>query len=179
MHELACEPDLPVADDPAALEWARGVLQHYHGARAMAWPLASWTDRGRRGVSALHGLDLASIQSTAQSAGVVLRGVRPWWSCVLGQALRRDATLRQGALRFLVVEAQVVLVISLVSGAVDGLVLRRLDAAHPSELQRSLSDGPACRTVAVGYGLDACALQGIECLSPLDALHPSPEWLGP
>ncbi|MBC7940296.1 MAG: hypothetical protein H7Z19_11120, partial [Chitinophagaceae bacterium] len=34
LFELVCEPDLPLADDAAALAWARGVLQHYHGEAA-------------------------------------------------------------------------------------------------------------------------------------------------
>jgi hypothetical protein len=178
LQELTCEPDLPLADDAAALEWARGVLQHYHGEQALAWPLASWESGGRRGVSALRGLNLPSIQSVAAAAGVSVRSIRPWWSCVLRLALRRDAPLRRGAARLLVVEAQVVLVVTLQNGGVEGLMLRRLDGAEPAELLRSLSDLPACRTVAVGYGLAPGELPGIECLSPLDGARPPPQWLG-
>lgn len=134
LHELVCDPGLPLADDAAALAWARPLLQHYHGDAALAWPLAAWQQGRQRGVSALHGASLDTLRSSAQQAGVRLLAVKPWWSLQLQQALRQHRALRGPQARLLIAEDARVAVLGLERGRLTQLELRRLDPQADDKL---------------------------------------------
>jgi hypothetical protein len=186
LFELVGEPGLPLADDEAAMTWARGLLLHYVGDAAADWPLASWQQGSLRGVSALRGVALAALRSSAARARVDLQAVKPWWSLVLPRALQAHPPLRQGAARLLVVEGQGLTAIELVDGRLAGLSLRRLDATALAPLQAWASTGStsaAGLTLAIGYGLPQGPVDGgFDGISTLDALHdthPAARWLAP
>jgi hypothetical protein len=174
LHELVCADDLPLRDDAAALEWARGVLQHYHGDAALAWPLAAWRQGRRRGVTALHGQSLDALRSTASASKVKLRAVMPWWSCVLRRALRVRPSLRRGAARLLVVEGQRLAVMDLKGGSIMQLQVRQLDGALGAALQPWCEEGRSA--MAAGYGLVGAAPAGIVTLDGLNGMAPQAGW---
>ncbi|MFA6262766.1 MAG: hypothetical protein WC760_15005 [Bacteroidia bacterium] len=177
LRELVCDEALPLADDAAVLAWARPLLQHYHGEAALAWPLAAWQQGRRRGVSALQGVSLAVLRNAADDAGVRLLGVAPWWSLVLRRALKRHAALRRGSARLLIVEGPCVAVIGLEVGSIKQLELRRLQAAEPDALSQWLQDSAGPPPLAVGYGLAAGPVIGIDFAETLTGAAPSPRWL--
>lgn len=185
LHELLLDAALPLADDPARLVYARGLLQHYHGDDAADWPLAAWQVAGRHGVSALHGLRLPALQHSARQAGVVLRAVRPWWSLAL--ALARPpvmptapaAPAAQAALwRLLVVDGSLVTQIDLVHGTLDRLQNRCLSAAEGLALQPLVDDTPALACHALGHGLAVPVVlpQGLVALGSLAGPAPAALW---
>lgn len=180
LHELVCDPELPLRDDLAVLAWAQPQLQHYHGEAASAWALAAWQQGRHRGVSALHGVALQALKLSASRHGVRLSGVRPWWSLVLPLALRRHAVLRGAQARLLVVEGRGVAALDLRRGQLTGLALRRLDDATPQALAdwKAEQPGAADVTVAVGYGLAPGAISGLHAGEGLDAAAPAADWLG-
>jgi hypothetical protein len=182
-HELLCDPQLPLRDDAAALAWARRVLTHYHGEAAQHWALAAWAGAGRRGVSAMHGVDCARLQATAQAHGVLLRAVQPWWPQALAQALAAQAPLRRAAhARVLVVEGPWVVVLALQRGRLATLHHRRLAAATPAALQALAlaleeavqGDLAAAQTlcVAVGWGLAQGAAAAVTVVNSLSNAQP-------
>ena len=180
LHELLLDAALPLADDPARLVYARGLLQHYHGDEAAEWPLAAWQLAGRHGVSALHGLRLPALQHSARQAGVVLRAVRPWWSLALALA-RPPATLKAppAALwRLLVVDGSLVTQIDLVHGTLDRLQNRCLSAAAGPALQALIDDAPALACHALGHGLAAPVVlpQGLVAVGSLVGPAPAALW---
>ena len=182
LHELLLDAALPLADDPARLVYARGLLQHYHGDEAAEWPLAAWQVAGRHGVSALHGLRLPALQHSARQAGVVLRAVRPWWSLALALArppVMPTAPAAPAALwRLLVVDGSLVTQIDLVHGALDRLQNRCLSAAAGPALQALIDDAPALACHALGHGLAAPVVlpPGLVALAPLDGPAPAALW---
>jgi len=165
LHELVCDRTLPLADDAAALAWARPVLQHYHGDAALAWPLAAWQQGRRRGVSALHGVSLDDVRSAAQRAGVRLQAVMPWWSLLLQQALRRHRALRGPQAQLLVMEGDRIAALGLEQGRLAQLELRRLDTGATDML------APWCGTSTL-----PTLLLGRSGPGPLNA-GSGPEWL--
>lgn len=175
--ELPVEPALPLTDDRALLAWAGGVVQHYHGAAASAWPLAAWQQGRVRGVSVLHGVALDALCETARAARVRLAGASPWWSLALRRGLALQPALARGPARLLVVEGARVVAIELERGRVQSLALRLLDAADPDALDAWCEALPARPTVALGYGLSAGRPARAE---PAGALHhrwPPADWL--
>ncbi len=181
LHELVCDVDLPLADDPAALAWARPLLQHFHGDAAQGWPLAAWQDGPTRGISALHGVRLDGVLSSARQHGVRVLAVRPWWARVLQLSLKRQPALRQGPARLLVLEGQGLTELVLREGQVMGVQIRRLDEATSPALrawcEEHPGDGP---TFTVGYGLapSPTGAPGLPAaLDALDAPAPSLRWL--
>lgn len=177
--ETPCPDGLPLADDAAALEWARGVLLHYHGEAAAGWPLAAWQAAQRRGVSAWRTPSLAAVRETAQAAGVHLAGVRPWWPAVLRQALRRDATLARGPARLLLAEGTCLTTLDLADGEPDDVQVRRLAAASGAALAAWQQAQPARATRAVGYGLRDTAGADALALDAAALAQPTPDsgWL--
>lgn len=177
--ETPCPDGLPLADDAAALEWARGVLQHYHGEAAAGWPLAAWQGARRRGVSAWRAPSLAPVHAAARAAGVHLAGVRPWWPAVLRQALRHDATLARGPARLLMAEGPCLTTLELADGAPDDVQVRRLAGADGAALAAWHATQPARATRAVGYGLRDTAAAGALALDAEALARPAPalRWL--
>jgi hypothetical protein len=185
-HELLCDPQLPLRDDATALAWARRVLTHYHGEAAQHWALAAWVGAGRRGVSALQGVDCTQLQATAQAHGVLLRSVRPWWPQALAQALAAQAPLRRaGHAHVLVVEGPRVMVLALQRGRLAALQQRRLAAATPAALQAlalaqlalahagpggAAAEPTLC--VAVGWGLAQGTAAAVTLVNSLSSAQP-------
>ena len=94
LHELVCEPGLPLAGDAALHAYARQQFAHYFGAVAQRWPLATWTAGDQRGASALHGLDWAALSATAEAGGVRLTRVRPAWAAALHTLAAKEPVWR-------------------------------------------------------------------------------------
>lgn len=150
LHELVCDPALPLRDDAAALAWARPLLQHYHGEAAAGWPLAAWRQGRQRGVSALHGLGLQPLQACAASAHVRLLGISPWWSLQLQQALARHRALRAAQARLVVEEGGLLALLDLRRGRLVGLTLRQPDPRQWQGLAPAAGD-TACPTLALQH----------------------------
>lgn len=179
LHELLLDRALPLADDPARLAYARGLLQHYHGDEAADWPLAAWQVAGRHGVSALHGLRLTALQRSACQAGVVLRAVRPWWSVALAIVRQRLRSLDAAAAgHLLVVDGGLVTQIELVGGSLDRLENRRLGAADGPALRAlaDLASGRPCQVLGHGLLAPVVLPQGMQALGPLDGPAPAALW---
>lgn len=156
LHDVLIETGLPLADDAALLGYARGVLLHYHGQAAAAWPLAAWQAAGARGVSALHAVALDSLQASLRSAGVALRSARPAWCQALAAAARRHPALLQGARsRLLVVEGARLTQLDLAQGRLVGLQHRRLAEASHGALADWVASHPVPLCLALGHGLAA------------------------
>ena len=156
LHDLLIDTGLPMTDEAAQLRYARGVLQHYHGDAATAWPLAAWQAAGARGVSALHAVALGSLQADLRNAGVALRSVRPAWCQALAMAARRQPALLQGdSTRLLVVEGERFTQLDLAQGRLVGLQHRRLAHASLAALADWVAGHPAPLCLAVGHGLVA------------------------
>ncbi|MGS0758082.1 hypothetical protein ACVBEH_27390, partial [Roseateles sp. GG27B] len=88
LHELVCEPGLPLDSEADLQAYARQQFSHYFGAAAKAWPLATWrvgsaTDPERCGASAWHGAEGAALAATAAEHQLLLRRVQPAWAPVL------------------------------------------------------------------------------------------------
>lgn len=146
---------LPLHDDAAVLAYVRPLLQHYHGDAAAPWPLAAWQAGGARGVSALHGLDLAALRATASHHGVRLAALQPWWARALRLALARQPLLaREPAAQLCLVEGRLVTRLDLRRGSLVGLQQRRLPQASTGALQDWLADEPVALQRCLGYGLD-------------------------
>lgn len=180
--ETPCPDGLPIADDAAALDWARGLLLHYHGEAAAGWPLAAWQGGRRRGVSAWRTPSLDAVRATARAAGVHLADVRPWWPAVLRQALRRAPALRRGPARLLLAEGAWLTAVDLDDGDADAVQVRRLAAADGAALRDWQAAQPARPTVTVGYGL--AGWHGDDGAQALDAAAlarsaPDAAWLNP
>ena len=105
---------------------------HYHGEAAAHWSLTTWQAAGQRGISALHGWPLATLQTSARQAGVHLRSVRPGWCQALASAVQAAPALAQGRL--------------------VGLQQRRLADNTLAALQALVQDSPA-PVWALGHGL--------------------------
>jgi hypothetical protein len=189
-HETLCDGHLPLRGDPAALAWATRVLVHYHGDAAAAWPLAAWWGAGRRGVSALHGVDLLALQNSAKTHRVRLQSVRPWWPLALAHARHESArhcppqAHRADVAFVLAVEADRVCVLQLAAGKLVALQQRRLQSATSAALQVLLNEllmarapktgpdpaDPAARVpfAVVGWGLRG-DITGFTTSQALDA----------
>lgn len=188
VHEMVCDPSLPLSSDTALLEHARAALVHYHGDVALRWPLAAWSARGQQGVSALHRVDVEQLVQQARAGGVRLRFVRPWWVRVLVLALRRAPQLRSHpCIWLLIIEGRFVSALRLHHGALVELRSHWLLAATPAQVQAfvgSLHEGAAERphrasVCALGYGLAAGDLGAVETLAPLTTPAPAAQWLLP
>ena len=126
---------------------------HYHGEAAAHWSLTTWQAAGQRGISALHGWPLATLQTSARQAGVHLRSVRPGWCQALASAVQAAPALaRARVARLLVVEGRLVSDLALAQGRLVGLQQRRLADNTLAALQALVQDSPA-PVWALGHGL--------------------------
>lgn len=183
--DVLVDAALPLPDDAALLAYVRPLLQHYHGDAAAPWPLAAWQAGEARGVSALHGLDLAALLHGARRHGVQLAALQPWWARALRLALaHRPALAREPAAQLCMVEGRLVTRLDLRRGELVGLQQRRLPQAGSGALRAWLADEPVAVQRCLGYGLDdettaltdgTAASAGIA-LGPLDGLRPPPGW---
>jgi hypothetical protein len=191
--DVLVDAALPLHDDAALLAYVRPLLQHYHGDAAAPWPLAAWQAGAARGASALHGLDLAAMQHTAQRHGVRLAALQPWWARALRLALARQPALaREPAAQLAVVEGRLVTRLDLARGQLVGLQQRRLPQASTAALQSWLADEPVALQCCLGHGLvddlpNSHSTRSIAtdsglgsmALGRLDGLAPPPAWWAP
>lgn len=178
LHEMVCEPGLPLEGEAALQAYARQLFSHYFGAAALRWPLASWQAGAgadaRRGASALHGLDWAALQQGAGEADVELRRVRPAWAPLLGEAPG------DGNAGLAWVEGPVLSWLLVRGGELQSLRQLRLAEATQAALAETLAELRAVdevdAVVAAGYGLEGGSLTpvwpGVRVLGRLDAAGP-------
>jgi len=173
LHELVCEPGLPLDDEAALQSYARQLFSHYFGAAAQRWPLAGWRAGARRGATALHGLDWAALQQAADEADVDLRSARPAWAPLLQRLAREQAT---AALAW--VEGSLLSWVVLKAGEVAAVRQQRLAEPTFAALAGTLSELRAADAVdavtAAGYGLsgEASMPAQVQVLGRLDATQP-------
>ncbi|MCV2362387.1 hypothetical protein LNV23_02860 [Paucibacter sp. DJ1R-11] len=167
LHELVCQPGLPLADEAQLLAYARQQFGQYFGAAAKAWSLASWrlaAEPGRVeqcGALALHGPAAQGWREVAAEHEVRLLQVQPAWAAALQRLVGEEpewAAAEQAALVWL--EGAVVTWLSLTAGRLSGLRQLRLQEASVETLaellqeQLALQPGLAAAQVRVaGYGL--------------------------
>jgi len=188
LHELVCEPGLPLGEEDELQAYGRQQFAQYFGALARAWPLASWrSDTAGLGLSALHGLDWAGLQFLFDQQAVVLRRVRPVWAALMHRLLLEQpewARAERAALAW--VEGQVLTWLQLEGGRLQGLRQLRLEAATRPALLEVLSElkaelqGPV---LVQGFGLEAAAValpaaaSSLRFLSDLSGIAPQGDWL--
>ncbi|CAN5146347.1 hypothetical protein BH11PSE10_BH11PSE10_07420 [soil metagenome] len=183
LHELVCEPGLPLTGEPALQAYARQLFGHYFGALAQRWPLATWDAADQRGATALHALDWAALTQAADQADVSLRRVRPAWAPLLQKLAVEEADwLRAPTAALAWVEGQVLTWIVLKDGRVVQLRQLRLPTATQAALGEALAElreVAGAAVLAIGYGLDAGATPvwpGVRVLSRLDGAAPELAW---
>jgi hypothetical protein len=185
VHDLVCEPDLPLVSDKQLLEHARAVFVHYHGEEAALWRMACWSAGPHCGVSALHGADFGELLAMALRHEVRILAMRPWWARVLALTLRRLPALRTMPRAWLMIaEGRFVTALRLEQGHCAQLHTRWLDDASPQALADFaawLPDGAAKVSaepvrLAAGYGLAPGIAPGVEVLGQLDATAPPCVW---
>ena len=193
LHELVCQPGLPLADEAELLAYARQQFGQYFGAAAKSWSLAGWRLEAEAGASgrpaqcgalALHGAAAQGWREAALEHGVRLLQVQPAWAAAL-QRLAQDEpewlAAEQAALAWL--EGPVLTWLSLSAGRLIGLRQLRLQEPNAQALaellQEQLAAEPGLGTARLrvaGYGLQgAVAPQGLGpgvLLGRLDAAEP-------
>lgn len=180
LHELVCEPGLPLADDAALHTYARQQFAHYFGAPAQRWPLATWTAGNQRGASALHGLDWAALSAAAEAGGVLLKRVRPAWAAALHTLAAEEPVWRTSPLATLAWVEGVVL--TLVQPNAGTLRQQRLAVPTQAALDEALAAVPRADLKVRSVGLDGCSatpdLALFAAAEPV-AAWPQPDFLGP
>lgn len=180
---VVADADLPLADPAEVAAHAAQLLSHYHGAAALAWPVAPWTlrqgARRRSGAWALSVPEgwtalqrpLRSARPAAWAALAACRAADPAWAAAPQAAL---AWVEPGLLCWLVLEA----------GVPQTVRHLRLPANTPEALAERLQGllaalPPGTETWMSGYGLSSpwrTPWPSLRCPDPLDAPHP-PAWL--
>lgn len=186
VHDIVCDPALPLRSDAQLIEHARAVFTHYHGEAATTWPMACWFSGPHFGVSALHGCDVAALQASAAGHGVRIRRMQPWWSRILGLTLHRLQALDRTPQAWL---------IALETGFASALCLRQgrladirtqwlpgsgAQALETLAAQLLATDGDGSErpvVLATGFGLASSDAAGVEVLGRLDEPGPSGHWL--
>jgi hypothetical protein len=150
LHSLVVPPEVVVADDAALRRYAQQQFGHFHGAAAKEWPVAVWLRPSSKkhasaGACALHGVDLAALQSAAKRHGVRLLSVAPMWSAGLSSAAAhlaaREPSFAGNQPRALaLVEKNLVTCMVLKTGAVLAVQQRYLDAGNPLALPNLLEE---------------------------------------
>ncbi|MBT9492838.1 MAG: hypothetical protein IV107_10930 [Paucibacter sp.] len=195
LHELVCEPGLPLDDEAALQAYARQLFGHYFGAAAKSWPLATWRVAGKDkseqcGASALHGAAGAALQAAAYQFDVSLRSVQPAWAPLLQRLAQQQPAWGGAPTAALAwVEGQVLTWLLLQDGRPQVLRQLRLSAATQAALAETLRElcapgeaGHQAKVLVAGYGLDAATLlesnswPGLQVLNRLDARRPEPAW---
>lgn len=202
LHELVCEPGLPLHSEADLQAYARQQFSHYFGSAAKAWPLATWragsvAGSESCGASAWHGSDGAALAATAAEHQLLLRRVQPAWAAVLQRlAAQEPQWLSAPAAALAWVEGQVLTWLQLQNGQLQALRQLRLPAATTEALSETLLEllgSPAagtaqCSVLVLGYGLSTGQLPlqmlgknvaVIRVLAPLDGSAPPPAWFMP
>ncbi|MBB4842744.1 hypothetical protein HNP55_001259 [Paucibacter oligotrophus] len=187
LHELICEPGLPLGEEEELQAYGHQQFAHYFGAAARNWPLASWrADKAGLGLSALHGLDWAGLQYLFEQQALLPRRVRPAWAPLLHQLLQDEPEWARAPRAGLAwVEGQVLTWLQLEQGRLQGLRQLRLAAATRPALLEALGELKAELQVPLlvqGFGLDAAgaalpaAAASLRFLSDLSGVAPQGDW---
>lgn len=157
-RNLAVDAALSLREPGALRGYARQQFEHYHGARATDWPLATWPG----GVTALHGIDLGALQSTASAHDVRLVSVAPAWAAGLdGVSASCPEFGGPGRSALLLVEGAAATWLVAHDGLVVSLRQRYLDAAHVDDIARLLhaladeEDPLSGLPIVAGWDVDA------------------------
>jgi len=181
LHELVCEPGLPLDNEPARQAYARQMFGHYFGAAAQRWPLATWVAADQQGATALHGLDWPALAQAAAAANVQVRRVQPAWAPLLQRLMVAEPDwARAPAAALAWVEGQVLTWLVLQDGQVQRLRQLRLSTATQAALGEVLAELRTDESVLVlGYGLDSAATPvwpGARVLHRLDGTSADLAW---
>ena len=152
LSDLVCDPAAPLQGGARRADWARRVLQHYHGDAALSWPLLPWRHLSALGASALHGVALPMLHEQAQAQGVTLLAVRPLWPVLLDRLLALRPELRRaGTAQAWIVEAgadQALLACVVLShGQVRAVERRRLPTPWPAAVEARVDEDAGLRGV--------------------------------
>lgn len=188
LHSLVIDPALQLqGDDGAVRRYAQQQFGHYHGVAARQWPLALWSDSASAGACALHSVDLAALQSTADAHAVRLRSVAPLWSAGLASlSACTPAFAAPGRRALALVETTLVTWMVVDAGRIQALQQRYLDRPRVDALAALLGQlvaefGPIqALPIVVGWGLEgnsqALPLPARVCL-PLSQPTAHVEWV--
>jgi hypothetical protein len=182
LHELVCEPGLPLDGEAALQAYAGQQFAHYFGAAAQRWAIAGWRVGPQCGASALHGLDWTALRQAADAAEVLLRQVRPVWAPLLGRlAAEEPEFMRASTAALAWVEGDLLSWLRLDGGRLQSLRQLRLAAPTPRALDELLAElhGEADTVLIGGYGLEAGPLPagpGRRLLNRLDIAAPELAW---
>ncbi|MCV2370562.1 PilN domain-containing protein [Roseateles oligotrophus] len=195
LHELVCEPGLPLQDEGALQAYARQLFGHYFGAAAKSWAIATWRVNGggeseQCGASALHGAAGAALQASARQFDVSLRRVQPAWAPLLRRLAEQQSDwfhAPKAALAW--VDGQVLTWLLLQDGRPQSLRQLRLAAPTQAALADTLRElcaaGEPAHQAKIwvgGYGLDAGSLlaslgwPGLKAAGRLDGRGPELAW---
>ncbi len=180
LHELVCEPGLPLGDEAQLQAYARQLFGHYFGAPAKSWPLATWRLAAAApwaeqcGAVALHGAAAASLQEVAAAHQLHLLRVQPAWAPVLRRLATEQPEWCQAPKAALAwVEGQVLTWLQLQDGRLQSLRQLRLAEATVAALGETLAELSA--TDAPGAAQLSSVL---VCGYGLAAGSPAPSWPG-
>jgi hypothetical protein len=188
VHEMVCDPALPLATDPALVALARSAFVERYGDAALAWTLVPWSTQGQQGVSAIHGVDLGQLALVARQHRVRLNALRPRWVRVLALTLDRLPALRAIPQAWVViVEGTVVSALRLHRGTLSEVRSETLPNARPASLAafssrlRAATPGgfTEAPVFAMGHGLSRGATAGVTALGRLDGRAPPTDWMFP
>jgi hypothetical protein len=175
--ELSVDPELPLEDDAAVLDWARVQLRSHAAMDGdAARDCAVWRAGDACGVSVLHGVRVPALQAMAAAAGVHIGVVRPWWSRVLWRVVGRVPALRRGPATLVVAEGARIAAVDLRDGRVERVQTTYLDAADAGALADWAQSRSADVTVATGFGLASGPAGTVEMLPGLHAERPGTAW---
>jgi hypothetical protein len=188
VHEMVCDPALPLATDPALVALARSAFTARHGDAALAWALVPWSTQGQQGVSAIHGVDLGRLALVARQHRVRLNALKPRWVRVLALTLDRLPALRAIPQAWVViVEGPVVNALRLHRGTLSEVRSETLATARPAALaafalrlrDATPGDFAEAPVFAMGHGLVSGAAAGVTPLGRLDGRAPPTDWMFP
>ncbi|MDC8785700.1 hypothetical protein [Roseateles koreensis] len=182
LHELVCEPGLPLADEASLQAYGRQQFAHYFGAAAKHWPLATWRLEAlgegaleQCGLSALQGVDWPALRQYFDTHDMHLRAAQPAWAAVLRHLWGAEpewARAPHAALAW--VEGHVLTWLQLREGRLLALRQLRLRSATLAALHETVAelcqrdDTPQSVRI-LGYGLNA-----EDTAAASDVLHPLP-----
>lgn len=187
-HELVVKDDtLPLPDEAAVIAWAAQQFVGRHGTVAHDWPVAPWRAAGRRGATAVHGLDLRAAEETARLNSVRLRAVQSWWPLAAAATHRQlPGVTAMSRWQLFIVEGMLLTrVISSMEAVVD-VEQRWLEQptlpALRALLQSLLPHEAAAPALMLGYGIadaHAAALTGlpVQVLGAIDGACPAYSWI--
>ncbi|MDL5030980.1 hypothetical protein QRD43_03595 [Pelomonas sp. APW6] len=183
---VVAEADLALPHDADLRAYAAQVLAHYHGAAALAWPLAPWAEG--RGARRRGGAWALSQAEPWHALTTPLRTARPAAWAALAAVRAQDAAWARAPRAALAwVESNLLCWMTLEAGVLQTVRHLRLAAATPealyARLQPLCAALPAEADVALaGYGLSAAwtgkATAALRCLTPLEsAVPPALLWM--